>query len=100
MYGHLRHVRQLVFDGILDRYDFFGFGVPALETRVQRRGFPATGRAGHEDHAMWSSSERFERSERVRAYSQLVQLHGAPPTVEEPEHDALAKDRWDARNAQ
>ena len=55
--GDLRDTRQLVFDGVFDRENFFGGGVTLLKRRVERCGLTAAGGTRHEDHPVRASGQ-------------------------------------------
>ena len=52
VHRNLQHPRQLILDRVFDRHQLFGAGIDFGEHRIQCGGLAATGRAGHQQHAV------------------------------------------------
>jgi hypothetical protein len=59
--SHLLNSRQLIFDRVLDRHQFEFRRIQSGERGVQRCGFAAAGRPGHQNHAYLIDRERWQR---------------------------------------
>ena len=96
----LRRARELVLHGVLDGHDVPLLRVDRVERRVERGGLARAGRPGDDDQPVRALDRLLEFLERLGLEPELGQVGLEGPLVEDPEHDALAEDRWQDRDAE
>src|SRR5258708_5865748 len=95
----LQDARKLILDRVFDGDDLVPAIVDFREDRVQRGGFSAAGRPGHEQHAVGLMRELAQPGhgrlvEPQRAHSKSAELVGQCLLVENAQHAVLSEDRW------
>src|SRR5471032_366023 len=96
---HLVDAWNLEFHRVFDGDDVVNRAVEFVERGIKRRCFSRTGRAGDEDQSVRRVNGGFELFERVGVKPEFVEARGQIGFVEDAQHDFLAVDGWQNRNA-
>src|SRR2546427_8758599 len=96
----LIHAEQLVLDRILDGDELLVGRVDLVERPVERGRLAAAGGAGHQDHAVGLRDQPVELRERVLRETERPEGHDDRRAVEDAEHDTLAVERGEGRDAE
>ena len=99
MHAGLRDAAQFVFDRVFDGDDVFGFVARGGEGGVKRGRFAASGRAGHQNHAVRTVKQSAETLFVAARKAQLAQIGDEGRMIEQAHHDFFAVQIGQRRNA-
>src|SRR3546814_7577529 len=70
----LADARQIVLDWILDREDVGGTGIESPQSRVQRGGLAAAGRASKQENSMRPANQHIQAFQYICSHTQALKL--------------------------